>query len=231
VDPTPTYSPRNESRRDRKRRATRNAIVGAARQLFTDQGYEATTLGQIADRADVASSTLFTHFTSKAAIFFADYDVLINDFIRELTNRNRDHESAIAVTVRWYTALDFRSLGVDPDWFGRIRRLIDADAELPFIQRQFDEPGAMALAAEVARDIGESQIDLRPQLVARMVHTVFVTMPRFRPPSHPDTSTRLNPAELSRFAGECISALANAIISVEVPVSSESRDLPAEDAV
>jgi AcrR family transcriptional regulator len=55
-------------RRERKKRARRERIYEAARQLFLEQGYAATTVEQIAEAADVAQTTFFNHFQSKDAV-------------------------------------------------------------------------------------------------------------------------------------------------------------------
>jgi AcrR family transcriptional regulator len=49
-------------RRERKKMTTRLAIADAALRLFLEKGYEEVTLTEIADLADVAVTTLFTHF-------------------------------------------------------------------------------------------------------------------------------------------------------------------------
>lgn len=46
----------------------RTAILAAAQELFTTQGYERTSTRQIAERAGTTSTTLFRHFDSKAAL-------------------------------------------------------------------------------------------------------------------------------------------------------------------
>jgi len=52
-------------RRDRHRQATRTRILDAALALFLEQGYAATSVDEIAERADVARRTLFNHFVRK----------------------------------------------------------------------------------------------------------------------------------------------------------------------
>lgn len=59
-------------RRDRKRRATRDALRVAALELFEQRGYSATTIDDITERADVARRTFFRHFPSKEAVLFPD---------------------------------------------------------------------------------------------------------------------------------------------------------------
>ncbi|MEV1295110.1 helix-turn-helix domain-containing protein [Pseudonocardia sp. NPDC049635] len=52
-------------RRERKRLATRQALIDAAVELFEAQGFDGTTVAQIAERADVTPRTFFLHFASK----------------------------------------------------------------------------------------------------------------------------------------------------------------------
>ncbi|RSM86604.1 TetR family transcriptional regulator [Kibdelosporangium aridum] len=61
-----------DSRRERKKQQTRRLISEAALKLFAEQGYEQTTVAQIAAAADVATKTFFNHFPSKEDVFFTD---------------------------------------------------------------------------------------------------------------------------------------------------------------
>lgn len=61
----------NAPRRRLQAEATKQAIVQAARKLFVQQGYQATTLPAIAQEAGVAVPTLYAVFGSKAAILSA----------------------------------------------------------------------------------------------------------------------------------------------------------------
>lgn len=60
--------PRTESRRERRKREIERRIREAALALFREQGYEATTVEQIAERADVAKGTVFNYFPRKEAL-------------------------------------------------------------------------------------------------------------------------------------------------------------------
>jgi AcrR family transcriptional regulator len=54
-----------EGRRERKKPELRTRIYETARQLFLERGFEATTVVEIAEAADVAQGTFFNHFASK----------------------------------------------------------------------------------------------------------------------------------------------------------------------
>lgn len=58
--------------RERKKVRTRSAIQHEALRLFREQGYEATTVSQIAEAAEVSESTFFRYFGSKEALIFED---------------------------------------------------------------------------------------------------------------------------------------------------------------
>ncbi|MEW2624396.1 helix-turn-helix domain-containing protein [Streptomyces sp. NPDC048106] len=55
--------------------ATQRLIVAAV-DLFTEQGYDATTVMQIAERAGVTKSTFFRHFSDKREILVAGQETL-----------------------------------------------------------------------------------------------------------------------------------------------------------
>ena len=53
----------------KKGEVTRLAIEDAAMELFLEQGYAATSMRQIADKAELALGGIYNHFTSKDEIF------------------------------------------------------------------------------------------------------------------------------------------------------------------
>src|ERR1700743_757501 len=54
----------------------RERLVVAAVDLFAEQGYDATTVAQIAERAGVTKSTFFRHFPDKRELLFAGQETL-----------------------------------------------------------------------------------------------------------------------------------------------------------
>jgi AcrR family transcriptional regulator len=57
------------SRRERKKDETRQRIFDAAISLFRERGFEATTVDEITEKADVGRGTFFNYFHRKEAIF------------------------------------------------------------------------------------------------------------------------------------------------------------------
>ncbi|MFI6250570.1 TetR/AcrR family transcriptional regulator [Streptomyces sp. NPDC051016] len=71
------------SLRERKKIKTREAIREATYGLVEEQGWDATTIEQIAERAEVSPSTVFRYFPTKEDIVLTDeYDLLIMEELR-----------------------------------------------------------------------------------------------------------------------------------------------------
>lgn len=69
--------------RERKKIKTRTAIRDATYALIKSQGYDATTIEQIAERAEVSPSTVFRYFPTKEDIVLTDeYDPILLDELR-----------------------------------------------------------------------------------------------------------------------------------------------------
>ncbi|MER5300686.1 TetR family transcriptional regulator [Streptomyces lasiicapitis] len=73
-------------RRERKKAATRQALADAALNLFLQHGYDAVGIRDVADAADVSTTTLFKHFPVKEALVFdedADQEAKLLAAVRE----------------------------------------------------------------------------------------------------------------------------------------------------
>jgi AcrR family transcriptional regulator len=58
----------------------RERLERAALDLFTQHGYDATTVAEIADRAGLTKSTFFRHFADKREVLFGGQDLLAERF-------------------------------------------------------------------------------------------------------------------------------------------------------
>lgn len=69
--------------RERKKIKIRSEVQQHAIRLFLTQGYEATTVQQIADAAEISRSTLFRYFPTKEDLVVADaYDTLFLETVK-----------------------------------------------------------------------------------------------------------------------------------------------------
>jgi AcrR family transcriptional regulator len=64
--------------RERKKAKTRRTIQDHALRLFAEQGYDATTVDQIAEAAEISPSTFFRYFATKEDLVIEDeYDPMV----------------------------------------------------------------------------------------------------------------------------------------------------------
>ncbi|MCU1486707.1 MAG: regulatory protein TetR [Actinomycetia bacterium] len=71
-------------RREANKRRTRETLERAAFDLFLEQGYDQTSVTELAAAADVAERTFFRYFATKDDVVFAKLDEDIDDFLRHL---------------------------------------------------------------------------------------------------------------------------------------------------
>ncbi len=76
--------------RERKKTKVRATIVEAAFALFEDQGFEATTIEQIAERAEVSRRTIFRYFASKEDLVFLGQEAENAEVVAILKRAPRD---------------------------------------------------------------------------------------------------------------------------------------------
>ncbi len=96
--------------RERKKIKTREAIRTATYALVEEQGYDATTIDQIAERAEVSPSTVFRYFPTKEDIILTDEQDPI--LLAEL--RSRPADEPLRDTMR-YVMREGARRGFDED--------------------------------------------------------------------------------------------------------------------
>ena len=103
-------------RRGRPRGTSARALELIALRLFTDQGFEQTTVDQIATAAGVSRRTFFRYFDSKSDVLWSEFDAEVATRVREagqalndvrgnlallLHDEHRDIDDVIAYAERW----------------------------------------------------------------------------------------------------------------------------------
>src|SRR6266571_2184213 len=73
--------------RERKKLRTRRALADAALRMFTEQGFDATTLDELADEAEVSKSTFFRFFPAKEAAAIEAEAELWSAYLTALADR------------------------------------------------------------------------------------------------------------------------------------------------
>jgi AcrR family transcriptional regulator len=159
-------TPPATGRRERKRAATRQAIADAALRLFLERGYDRVSVRDVAEAADVSTSTLFMHFPGKEALVFdqdADKEAQLVAAVRD-----RAPGHSIIAALRDHVLASWLPIATDP----RLSEYTDLVNSTPAL-RQYSQRmwtrHTDALAAAIAAETGADPDDLACVSLARFV--------------------------------------------------------------
>lgn len=159
-----------DGRRDRRRQETQQRIVGAAMRLFFERGFDAVTVAQVAEAADVAEKTVFNYFPTKADLVFDPGDDLVEELRRAVRVRP-DGEPVVDAMRR------FRLAAVGPAGSGGPTRefleLVAASPALQAHRRAVFARWEAELADELARATGAAPGSFEPFVVAAALMAVL----------------------------------------------------------
>jgi AcrR family transcriptional regulator len=96
--PVPAAAAATGAEQAQPSRRVRERLAHAAAELFQTQGYDDTTIEQIASRAGVARRTFFRHYRSKEDVIFPNHDELLLR-VRERLSLFPDERRIDAVTA------------------------------------------------------------------------------------------------------------------------------------
>jgi AcrR family transcriptional regulator len=179
--------------RERKKRATRDALARAALELFVERGYHETTLAEIAEVAGVSTRTIFAYFPSKEDILFATMQTMRDALAQALADRPAGTDALTALqefilsSAHEKTELDYR-----------LGQVIAADPTLSSHKRARIAEFQEVLAAAIADDLGVGPADLRPQVAAASLTAAFEVLERqdrghSTVPTHEEIAAAIDP--------------------------------------
>jgi AcrR family transcriptional regulator len=165
-----------EGLRERKKRETREAIARAAWKLFARRGFDAVTVADVADEANVSEKTVFNYFPAKEDLVFGagmQRTAALIDAVR-----SRPEGTSVVEPFRRWTMDYLDRVEHDPvDAITAIPRLVMQSASLR--NRLFIgwEQEAAMLGPVIAEQAGQPDDDLVAVVVARTLawthRTVF----------------------------------------------------------
>ncbi|MGW6204546.1 TetR/AcrR family transcriptional regulator [Streptomyces sp. NPDC055089] len=153
-------------RRERKKAATRQAIADAALELFLEHGFDRVSVRDVAERADVSTTTLFAHFPGKEALVFdreAEVEASLTAAVRE-----RPEGQGVVEALRAHALASWVRLDSDP----RRERFAALVQQTPALREYWERMWmrhAGALSAAIAAELGREPDDLACSAMARFV--------------------------------------------------------------
>jgi TetR/AcrR family transcriptional regulator, regulator of mycofactocin system len=162
--------------RKQKMARTRQALVEAAMDLFDQNGFEATTVDDIAAAADVSRRTFFRYFPAKDLVLFPHQDLYLDQFSALLADRKPNEEPfdalrrALLEMGQYYMESREEHL--------RQQRIIRASPTLIAKGNKFDEDWEDAIAELLIADLPQDETTVRrvQYLAGAVIGTVRVIL-------------------------------------------------------
>ena len=157
--------------RERKKQKTRATIVDVALRLFAQNGYQQTTIAQIAEAADVSPRTVSTYFPAKEEIVF---DISVDSRLRlaEAIRSRPEGQDTMGALRDW--VLDERKIwDEDEERLLCQRSVIEHNETLIAYERAQLREFELLLAEGIAVDLGMEPGDLEPRMAAAAAVGVF----------------------------------------------------------
>ncbi|MEW2354613.1 helix-turn-helix domain-containing protein [Spirillospora sp. NPDC029432] len=151
-------------RRERKKAATRQAIADAALRLFLERGYDQVSVRDVADAADVSTTTVFKHFTGKEALVFDQEQDREERLVAAV--RRRPPGQSVPDALRRHILDTWLPIETHPQR-AEFARLVDSTPELSAYAGHMWTRHARALAAAIADEVGADRDDLACAALAR----------------------------------------------------------------
>jgi AcrR family transcriptional regulator len=158
--------------RERKRLKTYQTIQHEALKLFTQLGYDATTVEQIAEAAQISPSTFFRYFPTKEDVVFTEED---DPTLKRLIEERPAHEPAIeAVRQAMHEWLPTAFADDSEESLARLKLAISVPALRARLWEQ-QQANVAILAELLSRRTGRDPADFALHLTASACFAVVMT--------------------------------------------------------
>lgn len=166
-----------EGLRERKKRQTRQYISDVATGLFLDRGFDAVTVAEVADAADVSVNTVYNYFPAKEDLFFDRSKGIVDRLARWVRARGEGESAAAAVLRELREEVEAVSprLGL-MDGYAQFMRVIHAAPALRSRLWAIGQEVVENLEATLREETGAPAGDPAPTLVAGQINWVHVTV-------------------------------------------------------
>ncbi|HEX7097333.1 MAG TPA: TetR family transcriptional regulator [Acidimicrobiales bacterium] len=166
-------SRRGTSRWEDKKRRTRDTIEAAAWRLFIRDGFDATTVDEIAEASGVATRTFFRYFETKEAVLYGAWRERLAELCDRLRDRPADEPPLVAIvnTLAGFVEeledetselLQRARVAARSERFGRYRHEVVEPTSVEAI--------AAVIAARLGVDVDR---DVRPRLFAGVANVAL----------------------------------------------------------
>ncbi|MFE9558507.1 TetR/AcrR family transcriptional regulator [Streptomyces sp. NPDC006692] len=166
-----------EGLRERKKRETRQRISDLATGLFLERGFEAVTIAEIAEVADVSVNTVYNYFPAKEDLFLDRGKGVVDRLARWVRGRDAGESAAEAVLRELRAEVEAVSPRVGlMDGYSRFMAVINESPTLRARLWALGQEVLENLDAALREEVGARPEEALPSLVAGQINWVHQTV-------------------------------------------------------
>jgi len=169
--------------RERKKQHTRQQIFDAARTLFSERGFDAVTVAEIARLADVSEVTVFNYFPTKEDLFYGGMQFFEEELLEAVRTRPRRETALTALRRRLLESADGLRSKERIVAILKANATVSASPSLVAREREIVEHYTRQLAELLAEETGADPGDVEPLTAAAALigaHRALVSYVRKR---------------------------------------------------
>jgi AcrR family transcriptional regulator len=166
-----------EGLRERKKRQTRQYISDVATGLFMERGFDAVTVAEVADAADVSVNTVYNYFSTKEDLLLDRADDTRDRLARWVRARDTGESAAAAVLRELRAELEAVSprVGLMPG-FDRFMTVVEGAPTLRLRLLALRYEVRDRLEATLREETGAPDDDVTPHLMAGQINWLHETL-------------------------------------------------------
>ncbi|QIK63524.1 TetR/AcrR family transcriptional regulator [Leucobacter viscericola] len=174
----------------------RNSMLEVIVQVFNDHGYDASSLGMIADRLGLSKSAVYHHFASKAEMLEIALERVLGELERVFDEAEAQTGDAV-LQIRHVVLEAVQVACVQQQYLTLLLRLHgNSDVELRALERRRLLTARLRKMFDAARAEGSLRDDMDPGLAARFTFGLVNSLVEWYRPDGPDTPEELATAVL-----------------------------------
>src|SRR5262245_14249535 len=162
--------------RERKKQQTRQEIFEASQRLFMRRGFDAVTVAQIADEANVSEMTVFNYFATKEDLFYVGMRFFEEELVEAVRHRPRGESALKAFQRRVVEGASSLAEKARTDAIAGAGKIVASSQSLQARERQIVDEYTVRLAELLPGDV-EAKVAAATMMA---VHRALVAYVRAR---------------------------------------------------
>lgn len=201
---------------DKKRRRRKDArpdeIIDAALEVFAEKGFSATSMANIAARADIARSTIYLYFDDKEALILSAFQDRFRNVVQHIATRAAVDDAPIEEILR-HLFEGIAAQILKPDTLVMFKILLTEGNQFPDLMRRYHATVLQSLRQTLKQILanGVTRGEIRPEILD--FDEKLIIAPVVLAAMWQLTFQQIDPIDVPRFVNDQVTILTRGILT------------------